>query len=84
MKSVIYRVINKLIELDEDIIVKLHMILPEPKSYLVLHKDYNEDEFFQRYISIYEILDWVSLFGVEMTCIDILQTFNEEMEDCFG
>ena len=83
MNSVIYKVINKIIELDEDIIVKLHLILPEPKSYIVMHKDYNDDEFFQKYLNIYELTEWVNLFGIEMTCKDVVETFNEEMRECY-
>ena len=81
MNNSIHDIINRLIEIDEDVIVKLHYILPEPKSYIIIHKDYDseEEDCFQKFLNIYELTEWVSLFGLEMTCRDIINTFNEEM-----
>ena len=69
------KVVNKI----RDINPSIQTVIFTDNSFK-LHKTYDEDNFFQKLIQIESIENWITLFGLEMTCNDIVNSFLEDLE----
>lgn len=77
MKDILESFINKISVLDKDISLKVC------DDYIIIHKEYDRDNFLQKGIDKNEVYRWISLFGLEMTCKDILKTLEEDIRECY-
>lgn len=77
MENIIDKVSCKVIALDNKISIKVY------DTCVTFTKSYKNDYFLSKCLTIEEIYKWVGLFGLEMTCKDLINTINEELKECY-
>ena len=77
MYSILDILINKIILLDNEISIKVL------DNYIILHKNYSEDCFFEKSISMEDLYKWTGLFGADMTAKDMIKTLDEDIKECY-
>ena len=76
-ENTIKKIINKVIELDNDITIKKY------GDTIILCKNYNDGNFLNKCIDLNEILRLEYIFGIDLTSEDIVNSLNEDLKECF-
>ena len=76
-ENTIKKIINKVIELDNDITIKKY------GDTIILCKNYNDGNFLNKCIDLNEILRLEYIFGIDLTSEDIVNSLNEDLKEFF-